>query len=229
MLPNFSFTLSTTPGCGLCSLLFNSSLPEQNGRHFTDDIFKRIFLNEKSKFRFKFYWNLFLRVQYVSVGSSNGLAPNRRQAVIWTNADPVHQRINAALGGDELRFPCNEKAVWQNCALKLDFELSILWTTRGVECHGLVTGLSCVFTAFWFLNGILPRISVVRVASCCRIDYYRDYLCMRPTNERRRYYVTSSLIGWARTQADPLINTPNSARFRKISSEILMVHRRLCE
>ena len=27
--------------------------------------------------------------------------------------------------------------------------------------------------------------------------------CMRPTNERRRYIVTSSLIGWAHTQNDP--------------------------
>ena len=26
---------------------FNSSLPEQNGRHFADDIFKCIFVNEK--------------------------------------------------------------------------------------------------------------------------------------------------------------------------------------
>ena len=28
-------------------------------------------------------------------------------------------------------------------------------------------------------------------------------LCMRPANERRRYIVTSSLIGWAHTQNDP--------------------------
>ena len=28
-------------------------------------------------------------------------------------------------------------------------------------------------------------------------------LCMRPANERRRYNVTSSLIGWAHTQNDP--------------------------
>ena len=27
--------------------IFNSSLPEQNGRHFTDDFFKCIFMNEK--------------------------------------------------------------------------------------------------------------------------------------------------------------------------------------
>ena len=30
------------------------------------------------------------------------MAPNRRQAIIWTNADPIHWRIYAALGGDEL-------------------------------------------------------------------------------------------------------------------------------
>ena len=28
--------------------------------------------------------------------------PNRGQAIIWTNADPTHRRIYAALGGDEL-------------------------------------------------------------------------------------------------------------------------------
>ena len=31
------------------------------------------------------------------------LAPNRRQAIIWTNADPVHWRIYAALWGDWTR------------------------------------------------------------------------------------------------------------------------------
>ena len=30
------------------------------------------------------------------------MAPNRRQAITWTNAGPVHWRIYAALGGDEL-------------------------------------------------------------------------------------------------------------------------------
>ena len=38
-----------------------------------------------------------------SVGSDNGLAPNRWQAIIWTNVDPIHWRIYAALGGDEYR------------------------------------------------------------------------------------------------------------------------------
>ena len=38
----------------------------------------------------------------MSIGSGNGLAQHRRQAITWTNADPVHQCIYAVLGGDEL-------------------------------------------------------------------------------------------------------------------------------
>ena len=39
------------------------------------------------EFRLKFHWSLFLRVQltYSSIGSDNGLAPSRGQAIIWTN------------------------------------------------------------------------------------------------------------------------------------------------
>ena len=37
-----------------------------------------------------------------SIGLDNGLAPNGRQAIILTNADPIHWRIYATLCGDEL-------------------------------------------------------------------------------------------------------------------------------
>ena len=40
--------------------------------------------------------------QSSSIGFDNGLAPNRRQAIIWTNAEPINWRIYATLGGDEL-------------------------------------------------------------------------------------------------------------------------------
>ena len=36
----------------------------------------------------------------MNIGSGNGLAPNKRQAITWTNADQVHRRIYAALGGE---------------------------------------------------------------------------------------------------------------------------------
>ena len=37
--------------------------PTQNGRHFPDDIFECIFLNEICKFQLIFHWSLFLRAQ----------------------------------------------------------------------------------------------------------------------------------------------------------------------
>ena len=67
---------------------FNTLRPRQNGRHFADDIFKCIFSERK---RLNSYLN-FTEVcsqgsnqQYASIGSDNGLAPSRRQAIIWTN------------------------------------------------------------------------------------------------------------------------------------------------
>ena len=37
-----------------------------------------------------------------NIGSVNGSARNRRQAIIWTNAHPNHWRIYMALGDNEL-------------------------------------------------------------------------------------------------------------------------------
>ena len=39
-----------------------------------------------------------------SISLENGLAPNKRKAIIWTNAEPTHWRIYAALGGDALNL-----------------------------------------------------------------------------------------------------------------------------
>ena len=80
--------------------------PKQNGRHLADDIFRCIFLNENEKlvFRSKCHWSLFLRSnwQLPSICLDNGLAPNRRQTIIWNNADPNHWRICVVIGRDEL-------------------------------------------------------------------------------------------------------------------------------
>ena len=55
------------------------------------------------------FWSNFTEVcyqvsnwQWTSMVSDNGLVPNRRQAIIGTNVDPIHWRICAALG-DELK------------------------------------------------------------------------------------------------------------------------------
>ena len=46
--------------------------------------------------------NIFWILISIWIGLDNGLARNNWQAIIWTNADPIHWRIYAALGGDEL-------------------------------------------------------------------------------------------------------------------------------
>ena len=56
---------------------------------------------KKFDFGLKFHWSLFLRLQLI-IGLDNDLAPNRRQAITWTNANPIGWRIYAELGGDEL-------------------------------------------------------------------------------------------------------------------------------
>ena len=47
---------------GWVLMLFNASPPGQNGRHFTDDIFKRIFVNEK------FWISTWISLRYVPKG-----------------------------------------------------------------------------------------------------------------------------------------------------------------
>ena len=58
------------------------------------------YLMKICEFCLRFLWISFIKVglEYSSIGSDNGLAPTVRQAIIWTNADPVHWRIYAAQG-----------------------------------------------------------------------------------------------------------------------------------
>ena len=69
----------------------------QNVGYLLDDILKIIFYND-SLFS---YFDLFstrvcfygINWQWVNIGSSNGLEPNRRQAIACVTADPVHWHI----------------------------------------------------------------------------------------------------------------------------------------
>ena len=62
--------------------------PRVKGHHFPDDIFIGIFVNKKM---YKF-WLSFIEIcskgpnkHHSSIGSDNGFAPSRCQAIIWTN------------------------------------------------------------------------------------------------------------------------------------------------
>ena len=96
----------------VCCALFwfsyiNSSPPGQNGRHFADDVFGCIFVNEKFCILTK------ISLKCVSKGQIDDnpalvkiMAWRRINAIIWSSADPIHWHIYAALGGDKLRVPC---------------------------------------------------------------------------------------------------------------------------
>ena len=75
-------------------ILFNTLRLRQDGRHFPNDIFKCIFLNEN-------VW-ISIKISLIIIVSDNGLAPTRRQAVIWTNDGLVYWRIYASLGLNDL-------------------------------------------------------------------------------------------------------------------------------
>ena len=74
----------------------------------------------------KFHWSVFLMVpfswQYSSIGSDNGLAQNKRQAIIWSNADPINWCIYMPLG-DELTGLIN---IWCS-AVSQNHDLHPLW------------------------------------------------------------------------------------------------------
>ena len=99
----------------------NSSSPGQNGRYFTDDIFKRIFLNENIRiYKKKFVLEGPINNKF-SIGSGYGLTSNRRKSITWTNADPVHWRIYNGTRVDEFKF--REKTP----------NMSLSWAISGVS------------------------------------------------------------------------------------------------
>ena len=77
---------------------------ETNEYHYEDDIFKCIFSNENAWISTKITevcrWGYIQ--QYSSIGSANGSAPNRRQAIVWTKGGLVNWRTYASLGRNDL-------------------------------------------------------------------------------------------------------------------------------
>ena len=82
----------------------NSSVPGQNGRHFGRRHFQMHFMNENDiiPIQMSMFFPQESNEESASIDSGNGLAPNRQQAITWTNDGLIHLRIYAALGGDEL-------------------------------------------------------------------------------------------------------------------------------
>ena len=61
-----------------------------------------MFLNENLRILIQFLLKLIPNQQQANTGSDNGLAPVRRQAIIWTNDGKDYWRIHASLGPNDL-------------------------------------------------------------------------------------------------------------------------------
>ena len=97
----------------------NTLRPRQNGRHFADDIFKCIFLNENVWIPIKIHWRLFVRVQLTIfqhwfrwwLGAVQATSHYRNQG--WL----VYWRIYASLGLNELNVLVIKSTLWsEHCA-----------------------------------------------------------------------------------------------------------------
>ena len=117
---NMSLTLKTS---------INPLRQKENSHLFADDVFICIILNENS-------WisnNISLKyvpyglIDNVIIGSDNGLASNRRQAIIWTNNGLVYWRIYASLGLNELVYCSNNGVVLIKVARKVSIKQSSSW------------------------------------------------------------------------------------------------------
>ena len=80
-------------------MCLNSSLLGQNGRHYADDIFRCIFVNEIFCILVEITLK-FVPKSPIDKKTSIGLDT----AIIWTNPDPIDWRIYAALHGDGLNL-----------------------------------------------------------------------------------------------------------------------------
>ena len=85
--------------------LVNTLMQRQNGRHSAYGIFKLISLYEDYCILIVFSSKFVPQVsnqQRSCIGSDNGLAPNKRQAIIGTNDGLIYWCIPASLGFEEL-------------------------------------------------------------------------------------------------------------------------------
>ena len=89
--------------------------------------------------------------------------------------------------------------IWYSCYRRDDKNIRLRWPA---------------LTGIWIYCLIQADLRVLQTVHCCHALSRFEFgihtvaginLCMRPANERRRYSVTSSPIGWARTIFDTAI------------------------
>ena len=115
----------------------NSSTPGQNGCYFADDIFTCIFVNENAWNSLEFSLKFVPRINNIPV-----LMPTMAYRLVWSNADPVHRRIYAALREDKL--------IWITTSI-ITCKINSLWPSNAIYWHRsgstLAQVMACCLTA----------------------------------------------------------------------------------
>ena len=132
---------------------------------------------------FIFYWSLFLGFSFImSIGSGNGLASNRHQAITWTNADPVQWRIYASL------------------------MIEAVWSTVAADNHGICTDIIIrrrphpIFVMRWHVTGWHVRKKYPPQKNTHWIVLFSWYFCQNLSayNDMKTHWVDTARMFWKR-------------------------------
>ena len=145
-----------TSANGFVHSFVNTLRPRWNGRHFADDIFKCIFLNENVWFPIE------IPLKFVPMGLINTI-PALVQIMAWRR--PGDKPLSEPMMVSLLTHICVTRPQWVHCKDYLNFHV-----THGAPFY---------YHGSWLI------------------------LDLSPANERRRYFVTTSLIGWAQIKNRP--------------------------
>ena len=119
--------------CDLMLQLFNTLRPRQNGRHFPDDIFKRIFLNENAWILLK------ISLKFVPKGPINNI-PALVQIMAWRRLGD--KPLSEAMMVNLSTHICVTRPQWVNCP-------SIGCSTNGCTKTFCLTNVYTTTTSQW--------------------------------------------------------------------------------
>ena len=126
--------------------LLNTLRPRQNGRHFPDDIFKRIFFNENVWISFK------ISLKFVPKGPINSI-PALVQITAWRR--PGDKPLSEAMLVSLLTHKCVTRPQWVKKTLSYWYRNSHYHQISNIRCTNtktsmfLVSSCSCLCQSYW--------------------------------------------------------------------------------
>ena len=191
------------------SCWLNSSPPGQNGHHFADDIFKCLFLNENVWISINISLkcsvnNIRALVQIMAWRSMNQLhsKPILQLLTHWGRMMHICVSKSTIISSDNGLLPgCCLAIIWTNAAILLSRPLGTNLHEILVEIHTFSFKKICLKMASGKWRPFCRGLNVLSFNLKSYISNLGTWagliLCFCPANERRRYNVTPSLIGWA--------------------------------